>query len=205
MSMGLEEKIITFSLAFSLAAFPVMAVKNTEPKIALLNPTKVFAQIHGTEHYAQKVIYEETKNVEFAFNALGRPDGDTDPGAAYAIVHPGGEITLKMAKPFAAFKFYNSGRIVAKEGCKCSIAALVPTKYVPALAGPGEKKRQKARRSQDQGQECVRYAWREILPGLVPGGFDIPQAGQVIVDTIKIKNIGSRPVYLDAVIGYSNE
>nr|MCK4930172.1 hypothetical protein [Nanoarchaeota archaeon] len=170
------EKIVALYIASSLTAMPVSGINILKENMTTLGPGTTQTRIKAKEHYAQKVIYEETKDVDFPWNALGKPDAKTDPGAAYAIIHQGGVLTLKMSKPFAFYTFYDSGRIVAKKGCNCTVAAKVPIEDT--------------------------YAWREILPGVVPGGISIHQSSGVWVDTIKIINIGDKPAYIDAVIGY---
>ena len=170
------EKIVALYLATSLGGTPISAMSSPKEDVMNVNPNIIQERIEPNQHYAREVIYEETKGVEFAHNALGRPDAKTDPGAAYAVIQPGGELTLKMDKPFAFYTFYDSGRIIAKKGAKCSVVAFVPTEDT--------------------------YAWREVLPGVVPGGIQIHQSAGVKVDIIKIKNIGNEPAYLDAVVGY---
>lgn len=119
--------------------------------------------------YAKEVVdYESVVNPK---NALSKSDKE------YAEILPhGGELTLKMEKPFPPLAFYNHGQVIAKPGVNYSLAALIPVEDT--------------------------YAWREIIPGLVPSGFKIPKDDLTIVDTIRIKNIDKKALYIDAVVGY---
>jgi len=116
----------------------------------------------ANEFYVKEII--SSNLVNNPHYALGKQDDK------YAEIMPGGELVLKMEKPFLPQEQYNDGKIIAKDG-EYSVAALV----------------------QD--------AWREIFPGVVPGGFKIPKSGQVQVDTLKILNIGNERVYIDSIVG----
>jgi hypothetical protein len=199
-------KLVCFALVYSLSNSPAYGANGLE---AMMNSPGEYQTISSNLRinpnpeiqilerqlgmsYAKKVIPEESKDVDGAGNALGEPDG------RYAEILPGGELTVKMGKPFSPMAFYNDGRVVVKEEAQnqeYSLAVLVPMIEAEVF---DDKLIDIA-----SIMKTVAYAWREIIPGLVPGGFDMPFAPQIPVDTLKIVNTGKEKLYLDAIIGYS--
>lgn len=192
------DRIITFILLYSLTATPTsgLAQKKRNPlemhaynaiikKVSFGNTLEQQVQ----ESYANKIVHPGTDRVVDPDDALGEPDG------IYALILPSGELTLRMEKPFPAMQAYNDGRVVVKEGSgEFSLAALVPVLETDPEYGVVI-----SRNDQD-----LLLAWREIAPGLINGGFQIPPSEQSLVDIIKIKNVSEKNVYIDAVICYGH-
>ena len=116
------------------------------------------------------------KKVVDSENVINSQNALSEPNKKYAEILPHGNLTLKMERPFSPLVFDNSGHVIAKPGVNYSLAALIPVDDT--------------------------YPWREIIPGVVPNSFKIPKDDLTIVDTIKIKNIDKRSLYIDAVVGY---
>jgi hypothetical protein len=132
-------------------------------------------------HYARQIIGTETHDVINPEYALGKPDQN------YALIKPGGELALKMEKPFSVMKFggiggrTSSGTISEKE-CDYAVAVLVPT---------------------EEGKDKTEYAWRWLPPSSVPGGLYMVTGGQVKVDALKIiNNAKDLDLGIDFVVGY---
>jgi len=125
------------------------------------------------EFYAKQVL--DQINVVAAENALGEPDGD------FAEIRPGGEMTVLMDSRIHYSDASDEGLVVTKGDGKYGLAGLF--------------------RMNEEGES----AWQPLPPGGTPGGFKFgPSMFPVAqsTDTIKIVNDDSRPIYVDAVIGY---
>ncbi len=194
-------KVISFSLIYLLSNTPLYGASSLEAKInsmreqqKISKPLKIspneakLIENQSGEFYAKEIVQPGTDYVVNPDNALGEPDNN------YAEIMPDGELTIKMEKPFQPISWYTDGRVVVKEEANYSLAAWVPILSTdpeyPLIYG--------------QDVQGVKYVWREIIPGAVPGGFEIPGAPQSRIDTIKIKNLGQEAIYIDAIIGYGN-
>gem|GEM_PF-4514653 len=122
--------------------------------------------------YAALIVQPETTGVVDAENILGKPD------SKYAQILPGGELTFKIEMPLSASIAYNNGVIIAKDEGDYSLAALVHL--------------------EDS------LVWTAVMPGPVPGGFRLTYSNQIPNEEVilKITNIGNKPVYIDAVVGF---
>ena len=193
------DRIITFLLLYSLAATPTsgLSQKKSNPlEIRAYNTIMKKVSFGNTleqqikESYANEIVHPGTDRIVDPNNALGKPD------EKYALITPHGELTLRMEKPFPAMQAYNDGRVVIKEGSgEFSLAALVPVLETDPEYGV-------IMSQSDQG--LLKHVWREIVPGLINGGFQIPPSEQSLVDTLKIKNVSEKNVYIDAVISYGH-
>lgn len=182
------KKTSMFTLAFLLSNTPLYADASLEKLVNLQSAQqKRYGQV-----IAQKVDYNaptkiiETNANKFYAKEYFNPGTNLvinpeyvmgKPDNKYSEILPNGELTVIMEKPFSKLMFYAEGRIVSKNESDYSVAALVHM----------------------EGEE----AWRELVPTAIPGALDIPHDAQTLVNTIKIKNTGSEPIHIDAVIGYS--
>ncbi len=127
------------------------------------------------------------KNVLRTRDALGTPD------ERYAEIPPGEQLTVLMAQ-----KFIDFGTIISKGEMDYSLEGLF--------------------QMQDTGDPRQDYAWMLFwsggrgIPGMWPGGFNLVGGwvgrsvyGGVPVDTIRITNVGTNSLFVDAVIGYGRE
>ena len=193
------DKIITFFLLYSISVTPAVGFKQNKK-----SPYEVWAyntimkkasfgnnlEQQIKESYAKEIVHPGTDGVANPDSALGKPDDK------YALIIPGGELTLKMAKPFPSMQAYNDGRVIARDDSgEFSLAALVPVLSTDPEYGVIMSQ---------SAQGLLQPVWREIIPGLVPGGFQVPPAAQSLVDTLKIKNVSKQNVYIDAVISYGH-
>jgi hypothetical protein len=208
-------KIISFSLIYLLSNTPLHGISSLEAKINSIkeqqkignqlkftpNPDIKTIEQQRSEFYAKEIVYPGSDLVVNPDDVLGSPDNK------YAKIMPGGELIVKMEKPFSPLAFYNDGRLVVKGEAEYSVSVLVPfqeseLKNDQVIPGKAE------------------FAWMEVIPGVVTGGFDLPFAPQLEplvysstreavpglgVNTLRIKNLGAKPLSIDAVIGYSDE
>lgn len=179
------DKLIAFLVVYSLSNTPLNGVQEIKKKPFPVAYSKVISskaslgntlEEQAEAYYAKEIVYSETKLVINPENALGKPDDK------YAEIKPGGELTLKMEKPFSALKFGGiGGRVVTKDDCEYAVAVLVPT---------------------EERQGKIEYAWRWLLPSSIPGGIYNPTDGQVKVEEIKIMNNDTKDLHIDGIIGY---
>jgi hypothetical protein len=150
------------------------------------------------EFYALRVVSE--KDVQNAKDSLGAPDG------RYAEILPGGQLVLQMEKGFCLFVLGSnqeegvemiSGSVVGKGGADIGLEVWSPW----------------------QEREGKRYnGW--VAVGLSAKGFSIPIdpglsydskgisppfIGNTGVDTIRITNLGTKSLFVDAIIGLDRE
>jgi len=199
-------KLICFALVYSLGNSPAYGANGLEAmmnspgehqKIASnlkVNPNFELQTLERqlAEIYAREIVDDESKLYIRPQNALGKPD------QKYAEILPGGELTVKMEKPFSPMTFYIDGRVVVNEEAgqqEYSLAVFAPMLQTETFDNIVT--------DEVDIRKTIAYAWREVIPGLVPGGFDLPFAPQIHVDTLKIINTGKEKLYLDAIIGYS--
>lgn len=133
-------------------------------------------QEHRPGFYAQKVL--DHINVVAAGNALGAPDGRV------AEIRPGGEMTVHMEQPIYYLEGQDDGAVVIKGDGQYGLAGLIKM------------------------SEEENFAWQPLVPGRSPGGFKLstdPFVAPQTTDTIRIVNDGTRPVFVDAVIGFKRE
>ena len=126
--------------------------------------------------YAKQVL--DDINVVAPEDALGEADG------RFAEIRPGGEMTVLMDSRIYYTDGSDDGSVVTKGEGRYGLAGLF--------------------RMTEEGEP----AWQPLNPGGTPGGFKL---GSVMfpvtqsTDTIKIVNDDSRPVFVDAVIGYRKD
>jgi hypothetical protein len=126
--------------------------------------------------YAEKVL--DHINVVAPENALGEADG------RFAEIRPGGELTVLMGSRLYYSESGDDGAVVAKGDGRYGLAGLM------------------------QMDEEGAPAWQPLLPGRSPGGFRLSTdmfAAPQTTDTIKIVNDDTRPVFIDAVVGFKRE
>jgi hypothetical protein len=208
-------KIISFSLIYLLSNTPLCGASSLEANINSMkeqqkigkplkftpNPDIKTIEQQRSEFYANEVMHPGSNLVVNPDDVLGSPDNK------YAKIMPGGELIVKMEKPFSPLAFYNDGRLVVKGEAEYSVSVLVPFQE-------SELKNYQVIPSKAE------FAWREVIPGIVTGGFDLPFAPQLEplvysstreavpglgVNTLRIMNLGTKPLSIDAVIGYSPE
>lgn len=128
------------------------------------------------EFYADKVV--DHINVVAPENALGEPDG------RFAEIRPGGEMTVRMEQQIFYLEGSDDGAVVAKGPGQYGVAGLM------------------------QMSEEGEFAWQPLVPGRSPGGFKLSTdwfAAPQATDTIRIINDDTRPVLVDAVVGFKKE
>jgi hypothetical protein len=147
--------------------------------------------------YAFRVVSE--KNVQNAKDSLGTPDG------RYAEILPGGQLVLQMEKGFCLFVLgWNqegmemiSGSVVGKGGADIGLEVWSPW--------------QDREGAHYNGWVAVGLSTKgfsiPIDPGLSYGskGITPPFIGNTGVDTIRITNLGTKSLFLDAIIGLDRE
>jgi hypothetical protein len=133
--------------------------------------------------FAVRVLSEE--NVSNSKDALGAPD------ARHAEIRPGGQLVVFMPQ-----KFIDFGTLSIKREADYRIEGLF--------------------HMQDTSDARQDYAWIAVyegyqFPGMWPGGFRFesgiinPFEGSAGVDTLRITNVGTDSLFVDAVIGYGRE
>jgi hypothetical protein len=163
-----------------------------------LGKTQDQGQPEWPKFYAIRVVSE--KNVLNAKDSLGAPDG------RYAEILPGGQLVLQMEKGFCLFVFgWNqegvemiSGSVVGKGGADIGLEVWSPWQ-------------------ETEGKYY--YGWVPV--GLSAKGFSIPIdifglsfdpkgnsppfIGNTGVNTVRITNLGTKSLFVDAVIGLDRE
>jgi len=159
------------------AAVSVLAVCAAGPWVPRGTGTPGGAgQEERAEFYADKVV--DHINVTAPANALGKPDG------RFAEIRPGGEMTVHMEARIIYSEGLDDGAIVTKGPGQYGLAGLM---------------------SMSEEKE---FAWQPLVPGRSPGGFRLSTdwfAALQATDTIRIVNDDTRPVLVDAVIGFKKE
>lgn len=125
------------------------------------------------EFYADKVV--DHINVVAPENALGEPDG------RLAEIRAGGELTVHMEHRIYYSEGSDDGAVVTKGESAYGLGGLI------------------------RMSEEAEFAWLPLVPGHSPGGFKLSTdmfAAPQTTDTIRIVNDGTRPVFVDAVIGF---
>ncbi len=132
-----------------------------------------------SKFYAVRV--ESEKNVQNAKDSLGAPDGH------FAEILPGGELVLIMEK-----NFIESGSVVYKGETQFNLEGWFHI--------------------QDTQDERQNYQWMDIhrlspsrFTFLSSGGYFYTWWGNTGVNKIRITNIDTKPLLVDAVIGYGLE
>jgi hypothetical protein len=189
------DKIATFIMMYALTATPCQGLQQSQrnPYDLMTNNALASRLVLGNTleeqvraNYAAQVVESETsKNIlESAYQALGEPDNK------YVELNPGERLTLKMVRPFTIRNLGDIAGRIACMGGEYSLAA--PVRSI----SPDADKDYAA-------QGLKQSAWMMCIPS-AEGGFRLPIAPQVTIDEIKITNIGSGKLKIDAVIGYGN-
>lgn len=132
------------------------------------------------EFYVARVM--SSQDVKDPDEVLGKPDGRC------AEIAPGGRMTLLMEKPILPSLGFDDGLVVTKGEADFGLAGWF-------LAG--------------EANDAPERAWMPLVAGVSPGGFrlsseslDRTPEGSPGVKVLRISNNGTRPLLLDAVIGY---
>jgi len=142
-------------------------------------------QSERPKFYALQVVFE--KKVQNAKDSLSAPDG------RYAEILAGGQLVVLMGNKLYPFPIFggeplggygqpDSGSVVGKGEADFGLEGWLPM--------------------QDT-QNKQHYAW--IPLGLSVSGFCLWPIYNMGVDMIRITNIGTKSLFVDAVIGYSGE
>ena len=127
--------------------------------------------------YVIRVVSEE--NVKDANAVLGAPDG------RYSEIAPGGRMVLQMEKKIYPSTTFDDGLVVCKGEASFGLEGWFPV-------------------TSDQGKSD--FAWMPLLRGQSSGGFRVAHVdeigGNAGVDLIRIANAGTKPLFVDAIIGY---
>ena len=150
------------------------------------------------EFYALRVVSD--KDVQNARDSLGAPDG------RFAEILPGGQLVLQMAKGFCLFVLGSSqeegvemisGSVVGKGGADISLE----------LWSPWQERQGK----HYNGWVAVAVSGKGFSIPIDPGlsydskGISPPFLGNTGVDTIRITNLGTKSLFVDAIIGLDRE
>jgi hypothetical protein len=131
--------------------------------------------------YARDIVLEQ--NVKNARQALGDPDG------RFAEIGVGGQIVVLMEKRIIPSAAFDDGLVVCQGEANFGLEGW----FLQA----GTK-------------EAPQYAWMTLFPGKSPGGFRLTSQdmiggtaeGSPGVNMIRISNNDTKPILVDAVIGY---
>ncbi|KYK26303.1 hypothetical protein AYK26_05335 [Euryarchaeota archaeon SM23-78] len=189
------EKIITFTVMYSLTSTPAAAANLSKKDVHAFSQSGIQEKVHINEHYADRLVATGMNKLKNPIGALGKPDAKLGSDKGYALIPPGEEIILIMEKPFSALRFGGiNGRVITNGDCNYEVG------YEVLTEGPDGK---------------PVNVWRWALPTNVPGGIYIqvmpanPEKPgsdgdfeSVKIKKIKIRNIDTKPLYLDAVINY---
>jgi hypothetical protein len=151
---------------------------------------KMPGQPERPKFYALRIVSE--KNVQNAKDSLGAPDG------RYAEILPGGQLVLLMEKELYLFPgiggnpeggpaLADSGSVVGKGEADIGLEVWSPW---------------------EDEENKPHHDWMAV--GLSATGFILPvfyafKGNTTGVNMIKITNVGSRSLFVDAVIGYARE
>jgi hypothetical protein len=133
--------------------------------------------------YVRSVVFEE--NVKNSGKVLGEPDG------RFAEIAPGGQMTLLMERPIVPSSGFDDGFVVIKEESQYGLEGWFLVSGTP---------------------EDPQFAWMLLTPGASPRGFRLTYhymertpEGSPGVKMIRIRNNGTKPLLLDAVVGYGRK
>jgi hypothetical protein len=132
------------------------------------------------EFYVARVV--SSQDVKNPDEVLGKPDG------RYAELAPGGQMVLLMEKAIIPSLGFDDGHVVCKGEADFGLEGWF-------IAGEAKETRQ--------------LAWMPLVAGRSPGGFRLTSQdlertpeGSPGVRMIRISNNGTKPLLLDAVVGY---
>ncbi len=132
------------------------------------------------EIYVARVV--SSQDAKDPDEVLGRPDG------RFAVIAPGGRMTLLMERPILTSLGFDDGLVVTKGASDFGLEGWF-------LAG--------------EAKDAPERAWMPLVAGMSPGGFrlsseslDRTPEGSPGVKLIRISNNGTKPLLLDAVVGY---
>lgn|GEM_PF-557960 len=133
------------------------------------------------EFYARDIVLEQ--NVKNAREALRGPDG------RFAEIGIGGQIVVLMEKRIIPSAAFDDGQVVCQGEANFGLEGWF------LQAGT---------------EEAPQYAWMTLFPGKSPGGFRLMSQdmirgtpeGSPGVNMIRISNNDTKPILVDAVVGY---
>ena len=177
-------------LRAGLLLFLSVGLLASAPKV-FFGKTRDQEEQEKPKFYALRVVSE--KNVQNAKDSLGAPDG------RYAEILPGGQLVLLMEKELCLFPVVSgnpvdgnvtqadSGSFVAKGGADIGLEVWSPW---------------------EDEENKPHHDWMAV--GLSATGFILPvfyafKGNTTGVNMIRITNVGSRSLFVDAVIGYARE
>lgn len=163
-----------------LTAGAVAAARSRAPSPP---PGRAQEQGERLKIYVRSIVSQE--NVKNPGNVLGEPDGH------FAEIAPGGQMTLLMERPILPSLGFDDGFVVIKEESEYGLEGWF-------LVGGT--------------LEDPQFAWMPLTPGESARGFrltyqsmDRTPAGSPGVKMIRIRNNGTKPLLLDAVVGYGRK
>jgi hypothetical protein len=134
------------------------------------------------QFYARDIVIEQ--NVKNAREVLGEPDG------RFAEIGVGGQLVVLMKKRIIPSAAFDDGQVICQGEASFGLEGWF------LQAGT---------------EEAPQYAWMVLFPGKSPGGFRLTSQdmirgtpeGSPGVNMIRISNNDTKPILVDAVVGYS--
>jgi hypothetical protein len=127
--------------------------------------------------YARSVVFEQ--NVKSSGNALGEPDG------RFAEIAPGGQLVLLLEDRIYPSGSFDGGLVVVKEESHYGLEGWFLVGGTP---------------------QDPQFAWMPLVKGQSPGSFRVAVReaieGSAGLSMIRISNADTKPILLDALVGY---
>ena len=162
-------------LVLTAGAFAVASAGASAP-----GPGRGQEQAERPKLYARRVVFEQ--NVKNSGDALGEPDG------RYAEIAPGGQLVLLLEDRIYPSATFDGGLVVVKEESHYGMEGWFLVGGTP---------------------EDPQFAWMPLVRGQSPESFRVAVReaieGSAGLNMIRISNAGTRPLLLDAVVGYGRK
>jgi hypothetical protein len=130
--------------------------------------------------YARSVVFE--LNVKNSRDALGEPDG------RFAEIAPGGQLVLLLEDRIYPSATFDAGVVVTKEESQYGLEGWFLVSGTP---------------------QDPQFAWMPLVRGQSPASFRLAvmEAGEgsAGLNMIRISNADTKPILLDALVGYGRE
>jgi hypothetical protein len=127
--------------------------------------------------YARGVVFEQ--NVKNSRDALGEPDG------RFAEIAPGGQLILHLEDRIFPSATFDGGYVVIKEESQYGLEGWFIVSGTP---------------------QDPQFAWMPLVKGRSPASFRLavmePVEGSAGLNMIRISNADTKPILLDALVGY---
>jgi hypothetical protein len=127
--------------------------------------------------YARRVMFEQ--NVKNSGDALGEPDG------RFAEIAPGGQLVLLLEDRIYPSGSFDAGVVVTREESQYGLEGWFLVGGTP---------------------EDPQFAWMPLVRGQSPRSFRVAVReaieGSAGLNMIRISNAGTKPILLDALVGY---